>query len=333
MDWRGWLWQNGMALLSALLPAITVALGAIFRAWRRHQENLLKCEDRKQQRIDSIIIELKSGHIETQTMAAVALKTCLETERGWLAVHAFHLAVASLRLIPTGPSAGQDTQVLRQELIEVVRKAFPLARALIHDPFELDATSLHLEGAYFAGADLKQIAMHQAILTGADLCAADLSQADLSRADLRRARLAGTNCSQTHLEGAWLEHADLRGAQLKRAGLGEAKLAHANLIGANLREADLQGADLRQCIFQDQGAAATLYRARLAGADLRGVDLRGVDVRGADLRGANLQGADFSRAIQDGPATSFSTAHPMALLKRYLRELAIPLTKRATNKR
>lgn len=331
--WGAWFWQNGIALLSAVLPSVTVAGGTLLRARRRRKALLQQAEERRQQQMDRLIADLASKERETQTMAAVALRNWVETERDQVAFHAFHLAVASLRLIPTGSSVAQEAQALRQELIEVMRTAFPLVRAGSHDLLELDATNLSLQGAYLARADLHHIVLHQSILVGADLRAADLRYADVSQSDLRTARMEGANCSQAQLEEANLAHAQLQGVRFRRARLRNATLVHANLVGADLHQADLRGADLRYCVLQDQGVAAILSRTQLAGADLRGVDLRGVDIRGADLRGAKLQGADFSQAIQDRPVLSFGRASLMTLLTRCLRDLTVLLTKRVTDKR
>ena len=77
-----------------------------------------------------------------------------------------------------------------------------------------------IEGANFAGAQLK----------GLPLSGADLEEVDLRYADLKGANLSGVTMEDVELNGAILDHADLRGANLADAtGLDEDELTRACL--------------------------------------------------------------------------------------------------------
>lgn len=77
-----------------------------------------------------------------------------------------------------------------------------------------------IEGANFAGAQLK----------GLPLSGANLEEVDLRYADLKGANLSGVTMEDVALKGAILNHADLRGANLADAtGLDEDELTRACL--------------------------------------------------------------------------------------------------------
>ena len=128
---------------------------------------------------------------------------------------------------------------------------------------------VHLSGANFSDADLRQ---------------SQLIEADLSGANFVTACLIGINLYQSNLSGADLRGADLRLANLCGTDLRGADLRLTNLSGADLRGADLRGADL---------SLANLCMAVLSGTDLRGVDLSEADLREASLDKTDVRDAIF----------------------------------------
>ena len=82
---------------------------------------------------------------------------------------------------------------------------------------------------YLHGANVANLEIQDAMLSGARLTKANLSDAILPRA---------------HLSGARFRRANLSGAQLRRADLSDAKFWGANLSEAMLQDANLSGADL-----------------------------------------------------------------------------------------
>jgi uncharacterized protein YjbI with pentapeptide repeats len=94
-------------------------------------------------------------------------------------------------------------------------------------------------------------------LRGANLSQLDLSHANLSGAVLRGADLHGTNLSDAILRGAELNNVDLRDATMSDANMSGAFLRYADLREAQLFDTNLSGADLPE---------ADLGYARLDGA-------------------------------------------------------------------
>jgi len=145
-----------------------------------------------------------------------------------------------------------------------------------------------------SGADLNDVNLRYADLTGANLAASDLSDADLSDADLTGANLGNADLGNADLAAAILSDADLHSADLSGAFL-PAVLSGANLTNADLLIANLSDADLTE--------------ANLSGADLRNADLHGADSQkllgggsgaelgNADLRDADLRYADLSDTV------------------------------------
>src|SRR5262249_18678763 len=187
-----------------------------------------------------------------------------------------------------------------------------------------------LRGVNLIRADLSDIALPGADLTGSNLRMADLSRADLrdvklsgshlTGATLRHANLVGANLVEANmigvtLKGSDLGRADISGADLTGANLDDAKLAGAYLVGAYLNEAsfaqaDLSGAYVRMAqltgsnlstaqldcadLSQANLSGVRLDGAVLVGANLAGANLVGSYLAGCDLRGANLSGADLN---------------------------------------
>ncbi len=105
----------------------------------------------------------------------------------------------------------------------------------------------------FVDADLSNVVIRNADLSGVNLANANLRNADLkgcilAGAVLREANLQGANLSDTNLSGAYLVHANLEKANLKGA-----KLQDASISGANFTAADISGADLSMVSGAVQG--------------------------------------------------------------------------------
>jgi uncharacterized protein YjbI with pentapeptide repeats len=167
---------------------------------------------------------------------------------------------------------------------------------------EADLENVALKGAVLSGAWFNQANLRRADLSTANLQRADLSEANLREgnfhgANLSHAFLAGANASDANLHGVNAVQADFRGANLARSDLGAAHLAAAMWREANASEADLRGAHLEQANL----SVVNLEQADLSGAILTQADLRGSDLTeavliGADLRAADLREADLTRA-------------------------------------
>ena len=113
-------------------------------------------------------------------------------------------------------------------------------------------------------------------LAGADLRHVNLHGAILYKADMR-----SVNLQDASLKGISLSEADLRGADLIAADLSDVKFSHTNLSCAALRGANLRGANL---------CAADLSGANLALADLRMADLSDTKLTSANLLSAYMAG-------------------------------------------
>ena len=90
---------------------------------------------------------------------------------------------------------------------------------------------INLDGAVFAGSDLKLAFCKGCSLAGADFSGANMRGVNLEGCDLRGAVFRGANLEGAHMLGADLTGADFTGANLKLA----------NFDGAILRDADLTG--------------------------------------------------------------------------------------------
>lgn len=85
-----------------------------------------------------------------------------------------------------------------------------------------------------------------------DLSMIHLEGANFYKALLREANLEGTDLSGAKLQGANLMHANLQKANLSGANLQGARLFGADLQGANLVGTDLEKADLRDAKFSNR---------------------------------------------------------------------------------
>ncbi|MDX1918807.1 MAG: pentapeptide repeat-containing protein [Candidatus Caenarcaniphilales bacterium] len=91
--------------------------------------------------------------------------------------------------------------------------------------------------------------LNRAFLAGADLSEIDLSGVDLSYADLTFTNLYKTNLSDANLTAAYLSYARLSRTNLTNAVLLHADLVNTNLLWTNLHGADLYDAELEGAFF------------------------------------------------------------------------------------
>ena len=84
----------------------------------------------------------------------------------------------------------------------------------------VDLSMIHLEGANFYRAFLRE-----ANLEGTDLSRANLQRANLMHANLQKANLSGANLQGARLFGADLQGANLVGTDLEKANLFDAKIS------------------------------------------------------------------------------------------------------------
>jgi len=157
-------------------------------------------------------------------------------------------------------------------------------------------------------AELINLDLSGAILTGADLTNAFLNDANLSGADLTSAILTGALLIGTNMNGADLTGADLTSADLTGANLIGAVLANAILSSADLTGADLTNANLSSAFL----IGANLTGANLPGADLTNANLNnafliGTNLTGTILTGANLSGVRWCSGICRCPEDSIGT--------------------------
>jgi len=154
---------------------------------------------------------------------------------------------------------------------------------------EADLSGAVLTGANFEDANLAGVTLDGAILTGANFQGANLEGARLNNAKLEGAIFDGANLKSAHMnrslaEGASFQNADLSGATLAWSAFPRAQFARANLQGVNFSRANLLNADFYK---------ANLAQSRLRHADLRQhTNLREAVLTGADLRSARLSSAD-----------------------------------------
>ena len=102
----------------------------------------------------------------------------------------------------------------------------------------------------------RELALHEAWVSGRGGRRADLSDSNLSYSDLSGSNLRGSNLRDSDLRGSDLSYSDL---------------SCSNLRGSNLRGCDLSVSNLRGCYLRD---------SNLSDSNLRGCDLRDSDLRG-----------------------------------------------------
>ena len=126
-----------------------------------------------------------------------------------------------------------------------------------------------------------------------DLCKAELMEMDLRDANLTGADLSEANLMGADLKGADLSQGNLIGVNFSEADLSEANLTEPNLTKANLVGAKLEGANLSHAMFNE----ADLSEANLNGANLTQARIREAVVKGTNLMEANLSGADLTGTL------------------------------------
>lgn len=183
-----------------------------------------------------------------------------------------------------------------------VREILEQYAAGMRDFSGANLTQVNLSGANLSGADFSEANLSVANLSGANLSNTNLSRANLNVARLSGANLAKANLTQANLNVANLiqtnlKEADLTQATLIRAELIRTQLSEANLLEANLSEADLREASLRQAkLSRATLSEANLRGALLTAANLEGANLNKADLRRADLSGSNLKATDIRQA-------------------------------------
>ena len=113
---------------------------------------------------------------------------------------------------------------------------------------------------------------------------------------LRDANLSDLQVQFAKLSGAWLTNANLSGAVLPHANLSCARLRQANLSGVELRHADMSDAKL----WGANLSKAILYDANLSGTDLSGIAARSVANK-VPVCGLTQAQLDEARADPDKP--------------------------------
>ncbi|MBF0130610.1 MAG: pentapeptide repeat-containing protein [Alphaproteobacteria bacterium] len=152
---------------------------------------------------------------------------------------------------------------------EALRRADIARRLEVHREWVLSRGVSGQKGV-FAGENLEEWPLKEALLSQAELREARLGDADLEGAflggaDLRFADLSGARLDGADLSVARLRHAGLRLASLTGANLRGADLSGADLSGARLGDADLTGAVLLEACLDDAdlGAVVGLVRSQL----------------------------------------------------------------------
>lgn len=188
-----------------------------------------------------------------------------------------------------------------------------------------DLSDVQMKAANLTGANLSRVSMNRINLIRATLNQANLSNASLSDANLSSTKLLGANLQNAVLTNASLTGADLGEANLSYANLYTARLSRVSALGTHLQfanlaksdwqEADLSGADLSSANLSNADLSVTrltstnLHNAQMQNINLRNADLRLADLRGANLKGANLQGAILFSSKPDRP-NQFIEADP-----------------------
>src|SRR5262245_43578002 len=186
----------------------------------------------------------------------------------------------------------RGVNLIRADLSDIALPGADLTGANLRmaDLSRADLRDVKLAGSHLSGATLTQANLVGANLVEANMIGVTLKGADLSRADISGADLTGANLQEAKLAGAYLVGAYLNEASFGRADLSAAYIRMAQLTGSNLSGAQLDCADLSQANL----AGVRLDGAVLVSANLNGANLVGSYLAGCDLRAANLSGADLN---------------------------------------
>ena len=106
-------------------------------------------------------------------------------------------------------------------------------------------------------ADLRDLHLVEANLSGARLYNADLRRTNLRGANLSNANLIRSNLSGTNLSGAILANADCRSCVFRRSSLSQCDCTSANFSGTRFETSDVAGADLSGSTFGNSRVYST----------------------------------------------------------------------------
>jgi uncharacterized protein YjbI with pentapeptide repeats len=158
----------------------------------------------------------------------------------------------------------------------------------------------------FQGADLSDVNLTRANLSGTNFEGAILKNANLKLANLTRTRFQSTDLHNASLReatgaGANFHHANLRNADLSQAELPRSNFRQANLQStafdrANLEEANFYQADLQQAQLNQ----TSLFRANFRQAKMSRTQLNGANLQCASMGGAKALLVQISGALMDG---------------------------------
>jgi uncharacterized protein YjbI with pentapeptide repeats len=158
-----------------------------------------------------------------------------------------------------------------------------------------DLSDLRLEDADMSGAILVMANLSRSVLRGTNLSSANLVMADMSGIDGRNINLASADLRGSSFQRANLHDAIMTGIAAEsilrsrpdtppvKTDFSRAHMCGANLAGADMSDAKLVGSDLSRC--------------NLSGAIMRRTDLSGAILTGADTTGMNTEEAAVSRAV------------------------------------
>lgn len=167
-----------------------------------------------------------------------------------------------------------------------LRGAFLGDVRLIHADLEetnLENADLYravLDGSFFGRASLRRASLLDAqgvnvLMAGVDLREAMVIQAELVNVVMRKAHLSGAKFDGSNLDGGDFQEADFKHASLRRAQLHDANCTKADFSGADLSFADLAGSNLENAIFD--------VHTNFSKTNLQDTRLRGVQWGDADL--------------------------------------------------
>lgn len=275
------------------------------------------------------VVELVSPHLNdltplAQLVAGYAVKPFYEDELSRVILHhlagVLDLSQLVMEYAPPDPTR-QDLDDNRVSFdgcdiyTDLTRATLQYADLNNVDLRDLCGSYANLSNAQLCGANMDDIQLYMADLSGADLSNVNLSNANLRGANLRGANLFNVNLSDAVLDNADLTDANLTDANLSDAVLNDANLSYATMVNVKLHSTNLDSANLSMVdlsnatmtntylngakLFGANLENATLSsNVRLDGADLTNARLVGVDLTHVDISGATTTNADFTAEIE-----------------------------------
>jgi hypothetical protein len=158
-------------------------------------------------------------------------------------------------------------------------------------------------------ADMRQVRLPKAILTGADC----------SECALQEAMLIGADLCNTNLRKIWADHSSFTSCNLMGADLRRSKLQLTRFTKSNLSKADLFGADLSQANFYRSNLRhtnlgfTTLSNAHFVEADLENAKISNATVYGCAVWNVNLANAKQSNLLISAPGENPITCDDLEL--------------------